>query len=215
MEEKTTTAKTTTKKEKTYSEDEVSAIVSKAVKDAMESFKAQNSSAPMQTVLKVEMVTLVYLGTFATGTTVALGKLGSITKAGNTLSVSKEVFLQGMGTPVVDALLRQRELIVIDGLSEEERERFNLNYKEGEILTQQAFYKLLDFSKEEIVSIYKKLGKDHKILVAQLYKDAYFEKNDSRVSIETVKELNKISKAVEPNGLFTIILEDYGRKFAE
>ena len=216
MEEKTTktTAKPANKEEKTYSAEEVSAIVNKAVQEAMANFKAQNST-PVQTVLKVEMVTLLYLGTFAAGTTVALGKLGSITKAGNTLSVSKDLFLQSMGIPVVDALLRKRELLVIDGLTDEERERFNLAYKKGEILTQKAFYAIMDFPKDEIINIYKQLCKEHKILVAQLYKDAYFERNDSRVNIDTVKELNKVSKTVEPKGLFTIILEDYGRKFAE
>lgn len=210
MENNNNTIKT---EEKKFSVEEVNEIVANAVKDAIESYQAKHSVP--QTVLKIETVNLLYLGVFAPGTTVSLGKIGSITKPGNTLSVAKDVFLQAMGTPLIDALLRQRELLVIDGLSDEERERFNLVYKEGEVLTQKEFYKILDFSKSEIIAIFKKLCIYHKNLVAQLYKDAYFEKQDSRINIETVKELNKISKGVDSEGLFTIILKDYGEKFAE
>ena len=44
---------------------------------------------------------------------------------------------------------------------------------------------------------------------------AYFEKHDNRVNVETVKELNKLSKEIEENGLFAHILEDMGKKLAQ
>ena len=166
-------------------------------------------------MLKVERVTLIFLGAIANGTQVALGKLGTITKAGNTLTVPKDLFLQAMGTPVVDALLRNRSLIVVDGLTAEEMERYNLAYKEGELLSQEAFFKILDYPKDKVVSIFSLLCKEHKILLAKLYSTAYFERGDNRISVELIKELNKESKVIEKDGLFTRILEDMGKKLVE
>lgn len=213
MEDKKTTKNSTEEKQptKTYTQDELDAIVKLAVEKALSSIP----QAPAQTVLKVERVTLMFLGAIANGTQVALGKLGTITKAGSTLTVPKDVFLQAMGTPIVDALLRNRSLIVMDGLTSEEMSRYNLAYDEGELLSQDAFFKIMDYPKEKVVSIFKTLCKDHKILLAKLYNTAYFENSDNRVSVELVKELNKLSKDIEKNGLFTHILEDMGKKLVE
>lgn len=196
---------------RTYTQEEIDEIVKNAVAQALSAIP----QAPAQTVLKVEMVTLLFLGAIANGTTVALGKIGTFTKAGNTLTIPKETFLQAMGIPVVDELLRTRSLIVLDGLTEEEMLIHNLAYKEGEILSQEAFFKIMEYSDEKVLEIFKLLCKEHKVLLAKIYNTAYFEKHDNRVNMETVKELNRLSKDIDPKGLFFRILEDMGRKIAE
>lgn len=199
------------KAEKTFSQQEVDEMIKNAVKMALEEKQMQ----PIVQVSKEEYVTVLLINAIAEGTSVTLGDLGQINRAGNTLDISKKDFLQGMGNPVVDSLLRKRTLIVVNGLTDEERERFGLLYKEGELLTQRAYFKLLDFGKDEIVGVYKKLCDEHKRVVAKMYMTAYFDDQDNRVNLETVRELNRISKSVEKDGLFKSIIDDIGAKLSD
>lgn len=216
-ENKTNTVKSTEKaakdkEKKIYSEEDVKRLIASAIADYSESCKAG------QTIVQVsrdEYVTVLYLGAIAEGTTVCIGNMGQITYSGGTLDIPKKDFIHGLGIPVVTALLRKRSLIVTDGLSDEERKRFGLLYKDGELLSAEVYYKLLDFSSDEISLIYSKLCENHKRLVAKMYFTAYFEKHDNRVTLENVKALNKISRKTDESGLFTPILEDMGKQLAE
>ena len=201
------------KKEKTYSEAEMSAIVAEAVKNALKAYdKEHRNDQPVYN--REEYVTLLYIGAIAEGTTVSLGNLGQINKAGATRDIPKKDFLQGM-TFGIEKMLESRALIVLNGLTKEERERYGLDYKEGELLTQEAFYKLLNYSDSEIVSIFRKLCEDHRRVVAKLFLSAYFEKGDNRITAEKVKSLNEISKENDKDGMFKPILEDMGDRFAD
>lgn len=204
--------KTTTKKpEKTYTEKQVNDLIKKAVKQALE----ENQAQTIVQVSKEEYVTVLLITAVADDTSVSIGEIGKINRAGNTLDIEKKTFLQCMGNPVVDTLLRKRKLIVVNGLTDEERERFGLLYEEGELLTQKAYFKLLDFTREEIVSIFEKLCEEHKRVVAKMYMTAYFDRNDNRVNLETVRDLNRLSKSVEKDGLFKTIIDDIGAKLSD
>lgn len=206
-------------KKKTYTEEELAKAVAEASKKAAEeAIKAYAASNPQQTILQVakdEYVTVVYIGGIASGTVVALPKMGTITYAGGMLDVPKKDFLQALGNRTNEALIRKRSLIVLNGLTDEERKRFNCDYKPQETLTQNAFFELLDYDKEQIIAVYSKLCDEHKKVVAKIYLSAYFEMSDKRINPETVKELNNISKSIDKDGLFTPILTDFGEKFAE
>jgi hypothetical protein len=202
---------TTKKPEKTYTEKQVDELIKKAVKQALE----ENQAQTIVQVSKEEYVTVLLITAVADDTSVSIGEIGKINRAGNTLDIEKKTFLQCMGNPVVDTLLRKRKLIVVNGLTDEERERFGLLYEEGELLTQKAYFKLLDFTREEIVSIFEKLCEEHKRVVAKMYMTAYFDKNDNRVNLETVRDLNRLSKSVEKDGLFKTIIDDIGAKLSD
>ena len=200
------------KSEQTFTKEQLDAAVKAAVAEAMKNI------SPQQTVVQVsqeEYVTLLYLGQFARGTSVVMPVWGTITYAGGTLDVPKKDFLRGLGNPVNAALLRKHKILVIGGLTEAERQRFNLAYKEGEVLTQNAFYELLTYPTDKVCSIFAKLCPDHKQLVARLYLTAYFEQHDKRIATDTVKALNELSKKDNEKGLFTQILVDMGKKFAQ
>ena len=206
--------KTKRSSEKKFSADEVNAIVAKAVAEAL----AKQSASQPQTVLQVakeEYVTIMYIGANASGTVVAMPKWGSITYAGGMIDVPKKEFMQGIGIPVNNALLRNRKIIVVNGLTKEEKVRFGVDYKEQELLSADMFFALLNYGKDETCKIFDRLCEEHKRTVAKLYLTAYFEQHDNRVNPETVKALNKLSKSVDKDGLFTPILEDYGKKFAD
>ena len=141
--------------EKLFTRSEVESIVSAAVKKAISDYDNEHRT---DTVVynKEEYVTLLYIGAIADGTVVSLGKLGQINKAGSTRDIPKKEFLQGM-TIAVEKMLENRSLIVVNGLTKDELERFGLDYKEGELLTQEADYKLLNYSDSEITAIFRKL----------------------------------------------------------
>lgn len=198
---------------KRYTADELDAAVAKAVAEALAKQQAQPQTVVQ--VAKDEYVTILFIGAIAEGTVVAMPKWGQITYAGGMLDIPKKDFLQGIGIQVNAALLKERKILVISGLTDEERRRFGVAYKDGEYLTAQALFELVGYDKDKICDIFAKLCEEHKRVVAKVYLSAYFDKHDNRINRETIKELNKLSKAIDSDGLFTPILEDMGRKDAE
>lgn len=103
-------------------------------------------------------------------------------------------------------MLENRWIIIVSGLTDEEREAFGVDYKEGEYLDKRAFAKLVDMG-EEILEIYPKLCKGHQEMVAKRYYEAYVNGNP-KVTRELVVELNKLSKkAGSEKGDFIGIIE--------
>lgn len=215
-EETRKTAKTAAKK---YTESEVSEMIKAAVTEALKTAQAQPTVVQ---VAKEEYVTIMYVGSFASGCVATMPDWGTITKGGETIDVPKKDFLHGIGYPLNSELLRTRRVIVLDGLTEAERTRYGVAYSANETLTKQAFDTFLDMGKDEACRVFSMLCDEHKSVVAQIYKDAYFSynskgelKSDKRVNPETVKALNNLSKTEEAkNGLFADILDDFGRRYA-
>lgn len=203
---------------KKFSQDEVNAMIAEASrKAAIEAVEAYKASQP-QTVVQVakdEYVTILFIGAIAEGTTVSMPKWGQINYAGGMLDIPKKEFLQGIGVQVNNALLRERQIIVLSGLTDEERRRFGVDYKDGEYLTVTALYELIGYDTEKICDIFAKLCNEHKRIVAKIFIGAYFDKHDNRINRDTVKALNSLSKSVDKDGLFTPILEDMGARDAE
>jgi len=86
----------------------------------------------------------------------------------------------------------RRWLIVLDGLTDDEREAMNCKYKDGEILDKGAFAKLVAIG-DDILALYPKLCDSHKLIVAQRYLEA-FENGSKYVTRERVLKLNDMSK---------------------
>lgn len=211
--EQTTATRGRKPAERMYSKDELDAMVKAAVAEALKSVQA--ASPPVVQVKQDEYVTILYVGRFANGTTVSMPHWGTIAVAGETVDVPKKDFIRGLGNQVNRSLIAKKKVFVIDGLTEAERKRFNLVYEDGKYLSQEMFHAILDYPKDKICAIYEKLCDEHKQLVAGMFMDAYFEKGDTRVTGDTVKALNAISKKTHKDGLFTRILEDIGKKYSE
>ena len=86
--------------------------------------------------------------------------------------------------------LEKRWLIILSGLTDEEREALGVDYKDGEILDRKAFQKIVELSKDELVEIYPELCESHKEMVAKRFYDAF--SNGVTVDRETVVALNNI-----------------------
>lgn len=168
-----------------YTEAEIQAIVAAAVKNALaEQKKADDPDG---------MVTLLFLGGIAPGTTVTLDGMGRIPRDGNTLTVTKRDFFQNLGAQT-DLLLRKRKLIVTDGLTDEERERYGVLYKENELLSAAVYQKLPDYDTERLSGIYEKLCPEHRELVRRVLHTGAMD-GDWRVSVDKLKAIIRIDRA--------------------
>lgn len=203
----TTTKKTTTKKTKevvpevvpvepttppVFTQDEVNAIVAQAVEAALAKQAQQNvirvsADTPMVKLLYQCECSPVNVINFGVN-----GKFGSITGKTGKLSITKEAFVGEFRDELVQALLASRELIVIDGLTDEEREMYGVAYKKGEYMDEKVFAKMVDMG-NAILDIYPDLNQTYKDMVAKRFAEEY-EKNPKRIARDLVVKLNDMSK---------------------
>lgn len=178
---------------------------------------AQAQTAQTNTVvavpIKEETVSLLYMGVVAEGSTVHLNDaLGDIQGRAGTRDIPKKEFMQNL-TPEVLKRLKDRRLIVLDGLTDDERERYGIQYEEGELLSANVYHKLFSWSEDKIVEVFQKACKKHKDVIATLFIDAYQDHN-KHVTQRLVERLNEVSKEADPAGMFTAILKDMARDLA-
>ena len=102
--------------------------------------------------------------------------------------------------------LDRRWLIVVDGLSEDEREALRVNYSEGELLDRKAFAKMIELG-DKILEIFPALCEGHKEMVAKRFYEGWMEKNPY-IHRDTVAELNRMAKAAGmKDNAFSAIIE--------
>ena len=197
--------------ERKFSAEEVNDIVQKAVAEAL----AKSQTVQPTYIRKDdELVSLLYMGACVEGSTVKLWHPnGVIQGRGGMLDVPKTEFLQNMNPDVLKRL-KDRRLIVINGLTDGERERYGVVYTDGELISREVYYKLLDYGENKIVEIFKKACFRHKQLIASLFLDAY-NAHDNRINQPLIQKLNKASKEVEPKGMFTAILKDMAKALSD
>lgn len=193
-------------KEEMFSKSTVEKMIAEAVAKAMASAQTAQPQTVVINNAKEEMVTLLYMGAVAESSTVPLGKLGDIQGRGGTRDIPKKEFFQNI-TPAITKRLADRRLIVLSGLTDEERERYGVDYSEGELVSASIYYKLLSMKEDDVANIFEKACFRHKQIIATLYIDAYM-KGDNRINQPFVKKLNEISKTVDKDGMFKPILKD-------
>lgn len=172
----------------TISRSELDALIASAVASAI----AQNQTPAIQVAPVEDPVVLLFFGGIMAGSTVALGELGNIYRDGGTLTVSKENFFSKLnGT--AEYMLRTRQLIVVSGLNDEERERYGVLYKDDELLTEKTYGRLLSYDPEELKVIYTALCVQHRAIAAKVFRSG-LDNGDGRVTKEKLKLLAKIDR---------------------
>ena len=120
------------------------------------------------------------------------GMYGSITGKSGTFSVPKNELSR-----ILDdknrRYMAKRWLIVVDGLTDEERESLGVLYREGEVLDRKAFQKMVDIPTEEICDVYRKLCLPHKEMVGRRYYESWQARNPN-VTREKVIALRNITR---------------------
>jgi len=196
--------------EKTYTKAEVEEMIAAAI--------AKLQSKEPTSKKEDEWVTLVYMGVAAENSTVLLGTeqnrgLGEISARGGIKTVRKSDFEEKMN-PQISKRLKDRRLIVVSGLTDDERELYGVKYTDGELLSKDIYKRLFTMTDEKIAEIFKKACPRHKEIIATMFIDAYVSGNN-RINQPIVEKLNEISKEVDAEGMFTPILRDMYRVLSD
>lgn len=179
--------------EKTFTEDEVKSLIAKAVSDAL----AQAQANVVQISTDKPLVKMLFIDDCSDDNVLGFGanaKFGTITGPIGYINVPKDAWLGEFRDNQQQMLLRERKLIVLDGLTDEERVMHGLDYKPGEVLDEKMFRNLLDHM-DELPEIFKKLCPTVRAVVAARLQTAY-DAGDPRImnNRDIIVKLNKISK---------------------
>lgn len=214
------TKKKTTEAEapKTFTAEEVNKLIANALDEYIKAHPAEQPKV-VQVSTEKQLVKMLFMDDCSSDNVLFFGpngKFGSITGPIGYINVAKDAWLGEFRDNLVQMLLASRKLIVLDGLTDEERTMHNVNYADGEVLDEALFRTILDHI-EELPKIYKKLCPAMKQIVASRFQDGY-DAGDPRVlqNRDIIVKLNKISKkdfedapADDPrkNGLFINIVK--------
>ena len=162
---------------------------------------------------KAPPVKILYIDSVIPNNQIPIGNNRYITGSGRVFSVPMEQFEGEFMSPLVMKLIDRRKFIVIDGLTDEQREQYNCLYGEGEVIRNEGIFDaLFSMDTDKAAEIFAELCEEHKRLVATRFISAYFEKHDNRITRDKVEKLNAISKSVDAEGLFTPIVKDINDK---
>lgn len=145
------------------------------------------------------------------------GMFGKVTGKRGTIQIPKSEFSR-FYTEQTKWMMEKRWLIVLSGMTDEERELYGVKYRPGEVLDDMAFAKMLDMSDDEMLKTFPALCESCREMVARRFRDAY-SKRDHRVvgRLDLVRALNRMSKEdynglpdgdLRKKGLFANLLSD-------
>lgn len=184
----------------------------KAQIEQLKQLIAEQNSAPQHIVVTTdssERVYFLWIADVADDNQVLIGDSGQygriIGKTG-TFYVPKSDLSRVLDS-AVRYYLQMRWMIVVSGLSDEEREALGVDYHEGELLDEKAFRRITEMG-DELLDIYPALCDSHKDMVASRYHEDYM--NHKPIDRNMVVKLNKIY----PSPAFKDILEDMNEKEA-
>ena len=135
------------------------------------------------------------------------GMYGSITGKTGTFSVPKNELSRILDNKT-RGYLAKRWLIVVDGLTDEERESLGVAYEDGEVMDRKVFTRMVDLSKEDICEVYRKLCPSHKEMVGRRFYEAW-QANNEGVTRDKVIALRNITRdmGLEIKAFQTILQE--------
>lgn len=214
------------KAQETFTAEAVQKMIAEALAKQQEAFNAQMKAAPTVVAVEPEKVVLRWQAEVADDNEAVFGvngAYGKITGKRGTLTIPKAEFSSRFLDANILWYLKNRWLIVVSGLTQEEMQMYDCDYKEGEILDRQAFAKLLEMSDEELLEIFPKLCKSHREMVACRfwtdYSNGGAHTNGRRALIKALNDISKQDYADTglPNdsrkkGMFAPILEAMNKK---
>lgn len=155
------------------------------------------------------MVKLLYLDSAIENNEIPIGGGRVISGSGRRFSVKLSDFEGTFLTPLVMKLLKKRKFIVLDGLNEEQREQYGVDYRKGEVLLNEGLFNwFFTAPVPDVKAVFEDLCPEHRELVSARFLEA-FEQGDNRLTRDRIEALNKVSKKdyADGKGAFTPILE--------
>lgn len=187
-------------KGKTYTQEELDAIVAQAVKKAL----GDITPAPVSTD---SVVTILFIAEVSKDNQLELPGYGSM-RPNSYLEIPKKEFGGKFMSPLARLLIDKRHLLVVDGLTEDERIRWNCAYKEGEVLSERVFDHMLDYETDRLCGIVQRLCDEHKRFVCRRIMQAKKD-NDNRISFEKAKAVNALTLHIAEGGLLRTVIDDF------
>lgn len=120
------------------------------------------------------------------------GKYGMITGKHATVTINKRDFVSDFRTTMMQYLLKNRNLIVVSGLTDEERKIYGVDYQQGEYLEPAIYERLLEMG-DKVLDVFAQLHPTWQEMVATKFVEAY-ENGTLKCSREALLEMNRISK---------------------
>ena len=180
------------KEEMKFTEEQVRKMIAEAVAKYAEENKKEASAAPQG---NDSVVTMIFQAEVNDANEILLGpngKYGMITGKHATITVPKRDFVGEFRTTTVQYYLKTRNLIVVDGLTDDERKVYGLEYKQGEYLEPAIYERLIEMG-DKVLDIFPKLHPTWREMIATKFIDAY-ENKTLKCSREVLLKLNQISK---------------------
>lgn len=178
---------------RTYSAEEVQQMIAEGVAKALA--QQQPQTIVREVSPDVEKVYLLWQADVADYNVEEFGPnglYGSITGPSGTIMVPKNEWSR-FADEKNRRHLERRWLIVLSGMTDEERVMYGCKYSDGEILDKGAFVRVLDLG-EQLLTIYPKLCPSHREMVARRFVDAYYAGDARARDRELITALNRISR---------------------
>ena len=181
----------------TFTKEQVQALVEAAVKEAMAKMQAATANSVVQVTAEKPMVKLLFMDSCSDDNYIQFGnngKFGSITGPIGRFSVSRDDFFGEFRDNFVQLLLKKRKLLVMDGLTDEERAMYEVSYAPNEVMSEDMFRNFVE-RPEKLLDVYQDLCPAYKDAVASKFLEAY-ENGDKRIlgNRDLIVKLNKLSK---------------------
>ena len=155
------------------------------------------------------MVKVLYLDSCIENNQIPIGGGRVITGSGRVFSVKLSDFEGTFMTPLVTLLLKKRKFIVLEGLTDDQRQQYGVDYREGEIVKNEGMFDwFLTAPVKDAARVFEQLCPEHRELVARRFMSAH-ERGDNRLTRDRIEALNTISKRdfEDGRGAFTPIIE--------
>lgn len=178
-----------------FTEEQVRKMIEEAVQRYVQENQPAAAPETASAGLNDGLVTMIFQAEVNDANEIQLGpnaKFGMITGKQATITIAKRDFIGEFRTTTVQQLLRNRNLIVVDGLTDDERRVYGLDYQEGEYLEPAVYERLLNMG-DKILEIYPKLHKTWREMIAVKFTEAY-ENKKLKCSRDVLLKLNQISK---------------------
>lgn len=212
----------------TFTADDVQRMIAEALQKQQEAFAAQMQSVQPQVVQVMqdtEKVVLRFQAEVADDNEAVFGSngyYGKITGKRGILTIPKSEFTSRFMDANVQWMLKERWLVVLSGLTEDEREMYGVNYKPGELIDEKAFGKLSELTNEELIDMFPGLCVPHREMLARRLVTTYMQhgqpNRDWRGLASKLNEISKKDYAGVPEwdarrkGAFAPILEDLNKQ---
>ena len=169
--------------------------VQKMIDEALAKREAENAEKSPATPYEDTIVTMIFQAEVNDANELLLGpngKYGIITGKHATVTIQKRDFVSDFRTTMVQYLLKNRNLIVVSGLTDDERKIYGVDYKQGEYLEPAIYERLIEMG-DGVLDMFSQLHPTWQEMIATKFIEAY-ENGALKCSRDALMEMNKISK---------------------